>query len=288
MRNFLKKINFDIYHSFFYSNSLEKNFQNKISITTVHDLMYLLVPNFFSQNNIINYLKKSYINFIVKTSLKNSNYIISVSDATKNDLFQNLNFESFKVPEGINKLAGKNENVLKINNLKKNDYFLYVGNSRPHKNLEFLISAYLKSKTNKKLVLCGTLDKIRKIENKNIYYLDFVKDEELKSLYENCAAFIFPSKYEGFGLPILEALSNGAKVFTSNGGALKEFPKEVIYYFDPYKEVELINFLENENNYKLKKDEVNKILENYSWGIVEKNMNKFFDSILGEKNGKGN
>jgi hypothetical protein len=81
----LKTIEFDVYHSMFYSNSFFK-IKNKIYITTVHDLMYKLVPNFFKQNNFLNNLAIFYFDFIVKISLKNSDYIISISETTKDDV----------------------------------------------------------------------------------------------------------------------------------------------------------------------------------------------------------
>ena len=62
-------------------------------------------------------------------------------------------------------------------------------------------------------------------------------------LYQNASAFIFPSIYEGFGLPILEALSHNLKVFSSNGGSLKEFPEEVVKYFNPNNSDELIEII---------------------------------------------
>lgn len=121
---------------------------------------------------------------------------------------------------------------------------------------------------------------MKKIDDNRIIYLNFVSDSELKVLYENCAAFIFPSKYEGFGLPILEALNYKVKVISSTGGALKEFPKNVIDYFEPDNLQSLIKCIQNIDNYDIDKLELEKVIENYSWNNIEKLFNKYWKEWL--------
>ena len=171
---FLEKIDASIYHSFFYSNSLKKD-RTKKYITTVHDLMYLEVEKFFGKYFLKNLIGKKYFNFIVSNSLKNSDIIISVSKTTQQDLKKYFKKESEVVVEGTNKISLEEKSVM---NLVSKSYFLYVGNSRPHKNLEFLLTYILKAKTEKKLVLVKTNNKI-KINNSNILTLDYMKNNEL-------------------------------------------------------------------------------------------------------------
>lgn len=271
---FLEKIDASIYHSFFYSNSLKKD-RTKKYITTVHDLMYLEVESFFGKDLLKNFIGKKYFNFIVSNSLKNSDIIISVSKTTQKDLKKYFKKESEVIVEGTNKISLKEKSV---KNLINKSYFLYVGNSRPHKNLEFLLSCFLKAKTEKKLVLVGTNNKI-KINSPNILTLGYMEDNELNWLYKNCEAFIFPSLYEGFGLPILEALSKGAKVFSSNKGSLGEFSEKAVYFFNPMEEAELIKLLETSKNLENNILEVKKELEKYTWEVTKRDMVKIFNKI---------
>lgn len=272
--NFLKKVEADIYHSFFYSNSLKKD-KKKLYITTVHDLMYLEVRNFFGNSKLKNIFGKKYFNFIVSNSLKNSDIILSVSKTTQQDLKKYFFKKSEVIVEGTNKISYKEK---KVESLEPKSYFLYVGNSRPHKNLEFLISCFLKSKTEKNLVMVGTNNRLQS-NNSRIKTLGYMEDEELNWLYKNCEAFIFPSLYEGFGLPILEALDKGAKVFSSNQGSLGEFSERAIYFFDPFDEKSLIKLIENSGVLKNNTIEIKKEIEKYNWDITEKEMIKLFKKI---------
>lgn len=268
---YLSKINFDVYHTLFYSNSLFK-VKSKKYITTVHDMMYANVKTFFGNNPIISFLKRIYIDIIVYFTLKNSDHIISVSETTRDDVKNRFGYDSDFIPEGINKIKNENEYNVATLGLVEGDYFIYVGNSRPHKNLEFLISAFNNSKTKKKLVLCGNNNGV-KVNNNKIISLGFVDDNQLYALYKKSAAFIFPSLYEGFGLPVLEALHIGTKVLSSNGGALKEFPKEVVTYFDPNCEESLINLLENIDNIQIDTSIKRSVLDKYDWNNTNKVMN---------------
>jgi glycosyltransferase involved in cell wall biosynthesis len=121
---------------------------------------------------------------------------------------------------------------------------MYVGRPTPHKNLGRLIDAYVSLKRTYpelKLVLAGKKDsnyrtieastKARGIDG--VYFTDFISDGQLKWLYQNCLAYVFPSLSEGFGLPGLEAMLNGAAVVCSNETCLPEIYANAAAYFDP-------------------------------------------------------
>lgn len=273
---FLKTIEFDIYHSMFYSNSFFK-IKNKIYITTIHDLMYKLVPNFFYENKLLNKLSIMYFDFIVRRSLKNSDFIISVSKATQSDLLKIYNRNSIVITEGFNTLDS-NDGKLEIdeNIIQSNKYFLYVGNKRPHKNIDFLKKCYLNSYTGKKLVIVGHRGINISVNKKEIIYTGYINDHTLKYLYENASAFVFPSLYEGFGLPILESINCNTLVFSSNYGSLKEFGEYNIKYFDPNKEEELIELMNNIDRFKSDINKKNELLSKYNWKIVEEQLNNFY------------
>lgn len=255
----LNKKNIDLLHSPFYSSV----FFNKkfIKVVSVMDLMYRIIPNYFHNNKLINFCKVVYFDIIVFFSTNNSKLILSISESTKNDL---LTF--FRVNSAVIKLGFTELNLTlliskKISNLNSYKYYLYVGNNRKQKNLNFLISTFSKSISNKKLVIVG--GKI-KSGNDNIINIESVNETELAYLYKNCYCFVFPSLYEGFGLPILEAISFLKPILISRSGSLTEFSYFNLNYFDPIDETELLRYLNNEKLIK-KGSNYNKMKELYNW-----------------------
>lgn len=280
--SFLKKIDFDVYHSCFYSNSFFK-IRKKIYITTVHDLMYRIVPSFFSENNVINTLAKWYYDFIVGRSLHNSDIIFSVSNTTKNDV-RKFGFYSEVCAEGVNELENSHGDEMPELLYEPNSFFLYVGNFRPHKNIDFLIKAFSKSNTTKMLLLAGNANgfDINHELGKKIMFLGYLSDEELAAYLKTAAAFIYPSKYEGFGLPVLEALSHNCKVICSNAGALREFNSNAILYFNPNEEAELIKHIEGIDEAVFLEHEVRRLLKSYSWGASLNQMHSHISKFLAQ------
>lgn len=221
-----KRVDSEIFHSPFYSGFLFGTKKSK-NIITVHDLMYRFVPNFFSPNNTINRIKIIYFDFIVSFSIKNADKVISVSNSTKQDLLKFLNIDSDVINEAPIKILRSNDEILKRNNLLGIKYFFYCGNNRKHKNLNFLINVFNKNTALPLLVLAGNGHK----SCQNVLSVGRVTDEELRSLYENSLGFIFPSEYEGFGLPVLESLFLKTPVILSKIPAFLEFKKDKNTYF---------------------------------------------------------
>ncbi len=270
---FLAKQDYDIYHS----GDLIGPFWHKSGkqhIITVHDLMFFIVPDFFSMGSIRAYLRKCRIKPFFKYMLHDADLIVSVSQATHEDLKRIYGYNSIVVREGINQIA-YGEDPEPYDGLKPNSYFLYVGLGAPHKNIQFMIDAFLKAKTDRKLVICGKGH--TPVDSQRIIYLGFVSDRQLSYLYQNCAAFIFPSKYEGFGLPILEALSHHCKVFSSNAGSLGEFSKGIIYFFNPYKEEELLTLIENCDSIHIDEKKIDNYLQHFEWKNI---WNEFFSEYI--------
>lgn len=225
--SFVKKLNIEVFHSPFYSSFFYKP-AGIISLLTVHDLMFRLVPRFFGDSLVVNFLKKYYFNSIVCKSLKNSDYIISVSNTTKFDLKMVYGFDSTHIPEDSHIVCSSDRNIFNKHSLKEQQYFLYCGNRRPHKNISFLRDVFEKNSSLPLLVLAGKGHE----SGTNVLATGIVSDEELQSLYKGAIAFVFPSQYEGFGLPILEAIRNGTKVVASAIPAFLEFESKNIYFFD--------------------------------------------------------
>ncbi|MDO8573890.1 MAG: glycosyltransferase family 1 protein, partial [Candidatus Daviesbacteria bacterium] len=166
---------------------------------------------------------------------------IAVSKATKLDLIKKIKINPEKVTvayEGYNKDKFKKDP--EVNSLK--GYYLFVGTVQPRKNLERVIKAVAKIK-NKNLIIVGSRgwlsDKIYQLPKElgiedRVKFLGHVPDEELPPLYSNAEALLFPSLFEGFGLPILEAQACGCPVITSNISSMPEVAGKGAIYVDPY------------------------------------------------------
>ncbi len=244
----LKKYKLDLMHFCHFNVPF---FYQKKFIVTIHDLILINYPT--ERNTTLN---KFYYKFklfayriIIRNAIKKSEKIIAVSNFTKNDISKNFRVSSKKIKvikEGfsIKKMSYQgNENFLKKNNITSS-FLLYVGNAYPHKNLERLCLVFKKIKKDfpdTQLVLVGKDDYfykrleefIKKNEIYGIIILKEVNDSQLCLLYQEAEFFMFPSLYEGFGLPPLEALSFSLPVISSNRASLKEVLGEAAIYFNP-------------------------------------------------------
>lgn len=279
---FLKSLNPYIYHSPFYSGSLLK-IKKTIIILNVNDLMFYKIKGFFSTNKLINFTAKVYYMLLVWLSLRSSNFILSISKTTRKDLMKIFRLDSMVINLGIINNNHSNtevfeDNFLKKNNLVKNSYFLYVGNNRPHKNINFLIEAYKASNTSLKLLLVGFKDD-GLINQHNIINIASVLDKELEVLYDNCKAFVFPSLYEGFGLPIIEAISRGCIVLSSNAGSLAEFEFKSVKYFNPQNLEQLVTLIENIGSFSFYKEDI-QLLSKYDWKIIFEGYQTYLQEYL--------
>jgi glycosyltransferase involved in cell wall biosynthesis len=273
---FLKLNHFDLFHIPFYSGPIWHCKKIKV-ICTVHDLMFYKVQFFFTKNKWINTLSKFYYFIIVNLTLRTSNIIITVSEATRIDIKNIFNRDALVFHGGVNRIEQYSEEIIELDifNVQKRKYFLYVGNGRPHKNLEFLISTFIKYKGDKKLLIIGNKTSYSNYNDDRLIQIDYVNDNKLSYLYKNCTAFVFPSKYEGFGLPILEAISNKCLIFSSNAGSLSEFNFNSILFFNPNNQSELLSLLNNSDNYEFNINDL-KLLKHYRWENIFKQM---FDMI---------
>lgn len=220
------------------------------TVITVHDLGAEYLPK-------THQLKQQlYLKLMTHYQLKSASHIIAVSQATKEDIINRVGVSSDKISvvyEGYNPQmfqpvkVGTVRDVLKELDLVLGDYFLFVGTIQPRKNLERLIKAYaLFLKDNPKaspLVLAGGKGWLsegiyalpEKLDIKdNVRFLGYVPDERLPALYSGATAFLFPSLFEGFGLPILEAMACGCPVLTSNTSSMPEVAGKAAVLVNPY------------------------------------------------------
>lgn len=225
-------------------------------VTTIHDLTTVRFDN-PSKNRLVFKSKQKVYGGVIKKVAKQSVYIITPSKFVKHDVAQYANISPDKIfvtYEAADHISAKAEPV---GRLKDKQFIMYVGRPLPHKNLNRLVDAFelLKKKyPDLMLVLAGKMDaNFRKIEARvtqkrradSIVFTDFVSEGELKWLYQNTAAYVFPSLSEGFGLPGLEAMMHAAPVVSSNATCLPEIYGDAAYYFDPNNTFDMASKISN-------------------------------------------
>lgn len=279
----LKKINPDILHIPHYNIPI---FYKGKMIVTIHDLTHLVLPEFLP-----NKLAKFYAKFMIKRAINKSDKVITVSENTKKDILKMFKVKPDKIRviyNGIGKeFISKNKKDInylynKYSILKNKKLLLYVGNMKPHKNLSRLLEAFskLEKKSDYQLVLVGkAFEKqidLTKIEldlaiSENVIHTGMVSQEELVDLYNLADLFIFPSLYEGFGLPVLEAMACGTNVIASNTSSIPEVGGNLIAYFDPYNVNDIKDKIESNIDKKLNEN-AKEWLKKFSWEANSKEL----------------
>lgn len=162
--------------------------------------------------------------------------------------------------------------VLERNSLSEKKYYFTLGNINYNKNTKWVIE-YAQKHPAETFVLSGIRVKNSDIDIdhvKNVKWLGYLSDSEIVALYKNCKAFIFPSIHEGFGIPPMEALSQGAKIIVANTTCLPEIYQSGAIYIDPYDtNVDLDDLLQS-----VKVDEADSVLDRYSWEKSAKQLYK--------------
>ena len=289
----LRKLKPDVLHIPHYNVPV---FYRGRMVVTIHDLTHLILPEFLP-----NKFAKYYAKFMIKTALRKAEKVITVSENTKKDILRMFKVNPEKI-EVIYNGVGKEfiekdkeqTNYLyeKYNIPKDKKLLMYVGNLKPHKNLERLITAYSKINDieNTRLLLVGkafekynVLEEIEKqlgIE-KNVIHTGMVEQEELVDLYNLVDLFVFPSLYEGFGLPVLEALSCGTPVVCSNNSSIPEVGGNMVKYFDAYNTENMKKQIEEElnNPTNIDKEKLQEWLNKFSWHENAKKVKEIFEEI---------
>jgi len=226
-----KRGEFDVFHPTYYHPYYLSAKSKKPIIVTFHDLIH----EKFKQYDLATLSNKRKV-------LLRADQIIAVSQSSKNDLIEHFSI----APERIKviHLASSLTPSADVNVNPQGSYFLYVGGRNDYKNFMFFVGAIaplLKKRPDLFLYCAGggkftkeecTLFRELKVEHKIKFYPG--TDESLKKLYSNALSFFFPSIYEGFGIPLLEAMNCGCPVAASQTSSLPEVSGDAALYFDPY------------------------------------------------------
>jgi len=241
-------------------------------ITAIHDIRNALHPEWIPKKFHAKAVAKWFVfqNWIL---CKFSHCILTVSEYAKQEIIDYYGIDQNRIKVICNAwqhiLEYESAGTLqeKFSQLRKNDYYFSFGTIAEHKNFKWVLEVAKRNKW-QKFVISGNLDKahfdtkqIDDVETlPNVFYLGYLPDNEIKLIIENCKAFLFPSFYEGFGLPPLEALALGANVICSNKASMPEILEKSVHYIDPYDyEIDLEKILSEEI------EPAEKVLEKYSW-----------------------
>lgn len=218
-------------------------------VVTIHDLCQLAHPETLSSE-----LQRGYAKFLLRRAARQAAAVLCVSEFTASETEKYLQVEKSRivvtyppvrdgiVSEDADKVSGRS-------------YFLAVGNVKKHKNLPRLIAAFnsIRALVPHDLVIVGAREGFRNSEteldidvlqrDERIRFTGYITDEDLKSHYRNAVALVFPSYYEGFGYPLVEAMAQGCPIACSNVASLPEVAGDAAVFFDPFSVEEIAHVI---------------------------------------------
>lgn len=297
----LDLVHFPYFEPFFLALPIYRRYK---TVVTVHDLTPIVFPSAFPRG-----IKGQIKWQMQRYSLRKANAIITDSESSKNDILKHVGAKSSKI-NVVYLAAGENFKVLdksKLNAEKirkqynlPEKFILYVGDVTWNKNLPRFLDAVKLTKL--PLVMVGKnlvsetydrnnpwnadLNRVNELakENKNIIRIGFVPTDDLISIYNLATVFAMPSLYEGFGLPVLEAMSCGVPVVTTKEGSLKEVAGDGAFYVDAYNVESIAKGIEKVFNDKKLQEELSiKGLENakrFSWKKTAENTLGVYKQVL--------
>lgn len=263
-------------------------------IVTIHDLIHIHFPEFSPS-----LAAKIYAKTIFPRVVRRADRIVAVSEFTKSDLIETFRVKPDKITviyHGVDKALTKSG--MKNNPSQEPPYFLYVGLIKAHKNLGIMIEAFRRWKKNKKsearLKIIGRADMkqkivrnwLREIEAEpDISWTGEVSEEALKMAYLNARALVFPSLYEGFGFPLIEAMASGIPILASRAASIPEVVgPQAALYFDPHLVTELEQCLDriygDETLRQSLIAEGQKRLPLFDWNRSARKTQEVYDSVF--------
>lgn len=266
-------------------------------VVTIHDV----IPHVFPQQYLKNILERIYYETAIRISIKRSRKIITISEFSKQALIRHYGVKPEKIAVTLlayNRAFRKIEDAAVLKPVREkynlNDrYLLAIGGSEYRKNIQRLIHVYQRHFSGEyKLVVIG--GKWRDVDlpgryasDKNIRFLSNIPEEDLIAIYNMAAVFVFPSFYEGFGIPVLEGMACGVPVVTSKVSSMPEVGGEAAVYFDPYDETDMAAKIESVlTNERLQKEMIAKGLQKvkgYSWKKCAEETLQVYREVLGNE-----
>lgn len=277
----------DLFHSFNWYLPPQKSGK---AVATVFDMTSILFPDWHQEKTVqldslrLNRIKEK-ADLVVTISENSKRDFLKLSPKSRVEVIYPAVSENFKVQIDQSKI----KKVLAKYNLTP-EYFLSVATLEPRKNIVSLIEAYLKSNLPNKLVLVGGVGwKSGEIKDyqfqhpEKIIVTGFVPDEDLPHLYSQALCLVYPSFYEGFGLPVLEAMQCGIPVITSKVSSLPEVGGKAVFYIDPHNlnsiKESMLRIYHEENLRKKMIKEGFKQSTKFSWQKSAEKLNKLYQVL---------
>ena len=298
----LNKFNLDVFHG--PANVAPLTFKGKF-VVTIHDLAIYRHPEWFPSGQAFSK------GVVVPSSLRRADRIIAVSEATKKDIIdihKILEDKIAVIPNGVD--LGRFHPAQNLDEVSSNvrrkykidrPYILYLGTLEPRKNLIRLVEAYSRLRDRNpelansyRLVLAGSrgwlidelfeLVKDRGLQD-SVVFPGYIPDEDVPALMQGAEIFVFPSLYEGFGLPVLEALACGTPVVCSKAGALPEAGGDVPSYVNPLETDGISNAIELLLQSKEDKERQMELgprhAQKFSWAATAQKTHEIYKSVVG-------
>ncbi|MDA8351280.1 MAG: glycosyltransferase family 1 protein [Pseudomonadota bacterium] len=250
-------------------------------LVTIHDLIFLRMAKLFGPP------ARLYAKLLLKRIAVRANAVFFVSDFTRREFFQLVgptSQTSAVIHNGIDRAwFGEIENSLLPKKISDCPYILFVGNVKPHKNLPRLVNAFsqVRHKIPHRLVIVGKRDgfitadkaatRLAESLGNRVMFTGFLSDDCLRAVVANAKFLVFPSLYEGFGLPPLEALACGTPVLASRIPSVVEICGDMVTYFDPYNIDDLSDKLVQLATSPVQRPHTNS-LEQYQWSHSAKQI----------------
>jgi glycosyltransferase involved in cell wall biosynthesis len=266
------------------------------SITTIHDLTLLHFKNYEDNSRVAYDTKQKIFRQVMYYAAHKSRIVLVPTEYTKQDVIKTLHANPDKVKvtyEAADEIKkGEETPIAELANLP---FIMYAGRKEPFKNIRRLIEAQqqlLQIHPDLQLALPGPKDGSAKVIEKwcrdrrfkQVHFLGFVSDAQLRWLFENARAYAFPSLSEGFGLPPLEAMTYGTPVVSSNATCLPEVCKDGAHYFDPLSVDDIADKINDVlSNSKLRKDLIragHNVVRQYSWKrMAQETLNAYEKAV---------
>ena len=293
----IKKNNLNIYHGLSHELPIGIKKTGVKSVVTIHDLIYKTFPHDFT------FIDRNIYDLKFRYACENADKIIAVSNSSKNDIIRYFNIPQEKIEviyqtcNSIFKTFYENkqiEEILKKHNLP-DEYMLYVGSVTERKNLMGILKALnsLKKQIDIPLVVVGKGRKylkkakeyiLKQNMQKHVIFTSNIPTSDLPAIYQKARLFIYPSKYEGFGIPIIEAHWSKTPVITSNNSSLPEAAGPSAFYCDPYDEGSIaegiIKILSDESYAKQLAEGGYKYVQRFEEKTITKQLMEVYNSLI--------
>lgn len=241
----------------------------KNGIVVVHDIAFKTHPEFFTQPG--DWHEILFRRMMYRTAFKKADEVITVSDFSKKEILDNYKLKNSDIAVAGNgwqhfETQKTDEHIFEqyASRIRRGDYYFYMASLAPNKNLKWIMQNAKKNPGTTYVIAGKHLgDKSDMTKYPNIVYVGYVSDATARALMKYCKAFLFPSTYEGFGIPPMEALCMGAKVILGDIPVLHEIYEDAAKYVDCNDPV--VNLDALTDGWYLGEDAVKEVLMKHSW-----------------------